>query len=353
MADQGNVVSAAAGRQRVEQAKRLAESCWLLEHARACANVAPVQSVLSELVQNDACGVAGCRRARELLGAAAAKSGDVDGDAAANARALLGHRSKCAWARPDDRGKQRAAEPCLVCVLVNRARPVRSRGGVRLDFSQRHESANFDGPAAPAADAPQLDQACSTEEVALLLSHLSGERDSPASSPTVKAARAATRRPSTLADVVQVHRHNTRTRASKTEPGPAARGADPDAPKAPKREARVTCHEENDAAAADDFAPTPPDSPDASPVRPAVQPAKKRPPAAAAAAGAAHTKRLAVAKHRLARNGGPASPRALSPRPDNACGRDTPRNIVPRSPSFSAAASSLLALTGVLEIRLY
>ena len=170
---------------RVEEAKTIAVSCWVIEHSLCCA----VDS------QRRPCRIASCSRAKSALRALEANTGspaasaagsiglrarrsnaarqnpDTSGesaDAAAAAGQILDHRRACATAR----GAAGDGPPCLVCALVSRARCVAAPGGLglRLDFSKRAEGDTPDF----SAPAETLTRSATTEELARLLSGLHG-----------------------------------------------------------------------------------------------------------------------------------------------------------------------------------
>lgn len=341
----------------IESAKRVAESVWTIEHARVCACSAASRP----------CVVYGCAKAKRALAAlagaaappdqAASSAGESgsddgfsDGDDVAAVRAVLAHREACAWADPArGRGITRSTRPCLVCCLASRARAVPDAahpGLLRLDFSSRCGSGAGCFAVPPGGGRRLLmTRSDTTEELALLLSDMSGRKRARANSedsgltaaskPVVSDAEddvllsLAARVPDDGAAPPGGKRARTASVDDEAATGsPVASSKRPKAPRisvaAPPARLSPTPHA-SDAAAAPE-SPTTPVSPPPSEAGDDELDAKPRPAAARPA--------LAAAPAALA-----AAPSPLSPRSADAV------RAIPRSPSFSAAASSLLGLS--------
>ena len=179
----------------IEAAKKVAESVWVVEHARRCRG--------RNVRLRGPCMVAGCAQARAALdalegreaqGDQGASSGCESGsdaeaaeaDTAAAVKAVLDHRGSCSWADPSrGRGITRRGRACLVCALVSRARAVADPGApglLHLDFSERPAGGEckgcFEVPDAAVEGLSRgerrllMTRSNTTEELALLLSDM-------------------------------------------------------------------------------------------------------------------------------------------------------------------------------------
>lgn len=214
----------------LEDAKRLSESMWVVRHAMQCNVCAEAAGAArpggsygdggwddgalaagrpkycgratpdDEEVCDDAygpglqssssqgynCPVAGCLAAKLVLRVIEEQEKvNIDGRAAPEILAaacghvndVIRHSAMCPWASgPAESG----TEPCLLCALVSRARPVYRAGRLVLDFSRRSKGdvPDFSPPQHLLEECPpELRRSSTTEELALLLSDLSRRPD--------------------------------------------------------------------------------------------------------------------------------------------------------------------------------
>ena len=310
----------------VEEAKRAAESVWVLRHAMIC-RVAEKTSTKKKKKQKtrrddgddddsqrssekrrlcekddeeDLCPVMGCAAAKQVLrvmeeqekeGFALEEFPELQ-SAVESARSALHHRGICPWALGSQSNDK---EPCLVCALVSRARATRKHKRLRLDFSKRHDQPDFTAPPFAMESRtvlpPDMRRSSTTEELALLLSDLSRRGEA---SPTEEE----------VVDDMKIE---------------AASSDDDDKKKEPPRKRRLPSRYRE----AKKMAPPPP------------QDTKKR------------IKTFDHAPHKALH---PPKKRSKAPaekplRVNVNAPLQRLKDVVPRSPSFSAAASSLLALT--------
>lgn len=296
------------------------------------------------------CTVAGCETAKLVLRVIEEQEkGELAHDALPHGsaleaachfvRAVLRHRATCPWALG---GASSADEPpCLLCALVSRARATSNFDHLALSFSSRakRDMPSFSVPPAttlrrrdapspppPLVDCPpELRRSNTTEELALLLSDLSRRSGSVAAA-SLTSANTYAREPASAAVAHQSvsSRHKANDDDESALPLPFGGLRRRPAP-------QLQCNESTeDEDAADQSSLSPFREYRRRELVDVPEPMTKR-------ARIAHRSPRADDGQKPSLRIATSSPRAVPP----------PRAaILPRSPSFSAAASSLLALTG-------
>eukprot|EP00635_Sarcinochrysidales_sp_CCMP3193_P009961 CAMPEP_0118905672 /NCGR_PEP_ID=MMETSP1166-20130328/9563_1 /TAXON_ID=1104430 /ORGANISM="Chrysoreinhardia sp, Strain CCMP3193" /LENGTH=374 /DNA_ID=CAMNT_0006844943 /DNA_START=53 /DNA_END=1177 /DNA_ORIENTATION=+ len=349
-------------------AKRRAETIWVLRHAMVCSEAA--------------CPVAGCFAAKQVLRVMEEQEKEAVGDLAEYpelsravdaAREALHHRATC----PSALGGGKDRLPCVVCALVARARPVKQGDGasvLKLDFSKRHDRPSFALPGAKGtekpAPEPDLRRSSTTEELALLLSDLSrggGAGEGGKKNKTDAAAGKDDDAPMPMGGAKKKKKSETTTTTPQKRKDPQQQQQQP--PKGAKEKEKEKNEKEEPRA----FSPSSARAPSSSTTTPSSSSSRRRRPSPEEDRPQRRSTRLpsryrdddaddeekddADAQGETKNDMAPPPPRkkvkvVIDADPPKRVRIESPRlesarlsSGIPRSPSFNAAASSLLALT--------